>query len=493
MPDARGRMRGARPLALAIALGLAAVLGDAARLPAQDIEGEIGAVAERLEAARAARLHLIAPRHLDRATERLVDARARYERGGRIEDIRRRLNEANRELAEAEQLEEIGGVLLRGALEARSDALEANAPEFAAKLWDEGEKMIRDAGRRVENGDQNGARERGSRAERRYREAEFASIQADVLGRARDLRQAGMRVKADRRAPATFALADSLFREAELVLQGDRYQRSDARQYAESAAEEYRHAGWIASLVDSVEARRLSVEELILRHEAEVARIAEALNFEPRFVRGSMPVTEHALAAVQSVYEDRDNLRSELAARETEISGLASQLDSLDARLAELEQREATVAAELRERERRERKLREVRAIFSRDEAEVLLGGGLLIVRLYGLSFASGSAEISPDNFSLLTKLQRVLREFPNSLITIQGHTDSQGNDDYNQALSERRAIAVREYLLANMALSSDRVEAVGFGESRPIATNDTEEGRAKNRRIEVSVSVVGA
>ena len=128
--------------------------------------------------------------------------------------------------------------------------------------------------------------------------------------------------------------------------------------------------------------------------------------------------------------------------------------------------------------------------MFAPAEGEALLAENRLILRLVGLTFASGSAEIRPDNFSLLTKVQRVIREFPESAITVEGHTDSQGNEAMNQELSRRRAIAVREYLLSNIAMSADRITAVGYGESRPVAPNDAEAGRARNRRIEITLSL---
>ena len=70
----------------------------------------------------------------------------------------------------------------------------------------------------------------------------------------------------------------------------------------------------------------------------------------------------------------------------------------------------------------------------------------------------------------------------------IAGHTDSQGNDQRNQALSERRASAVRQYLIANMAIPEVQISAVGYGESQPLASNESREGRAKNRRIDVRI-----
>ncbi len=82
------------------------------------------------------------------------------------------------------------------------------------------------------------------------------------------------------------------------------------------------------------------------------------------------------------------------------------------------------------------------------------------------------------------------LREYNNTRATIEGHTDSVGTDEYNQALSERRANAVRNELIMRYGISASRLTAVGFGESQPIASNNTAAGRAQNRRIDADVSV---
>ena len=90
----------------------------------------------------------------------------------------------------------------------------------------------------------------------------------------------------------------------------------------------------------------------------------------------------------------------------------------------------------------------------------------------------------------LLTKVMRALREFPNHKYLIAGHTDSQGNDAYNLNLSENRALAVKSYLEANMGLPADQFESIGYGESRPIASNDSPDGRRLNRRIEIVINL---
>jgi outer membrane protein OmpA-like peptidoglycan-associated protein len=452
------------------------------------VEQRLGEAAGRLARAREAHLDIISPRHFERATHRIDDARARYEGGAKVEEVARRLNEALEELDEAEGLEEAGGILLSEALAARADAVSARAPELAAEEWAQAERTAREAGRRIEEADHDGARERAAGAEAAYRVAELNAIRMAVLGPTRARREEALALRAHRLAPITYALADSFVNRAEEVLLGDRNRRAGARELAEAASVEYAHSALLAATADSVDDHRLTVEALALRWEWQLARIAEELNLEARFAEGYRPVADRLRAAIRSLHEDRASLERDVWARSAAIVRLERQVDSLEATLAELEQRGAAVTAALRERERRERRLVEARAVFSPDEAEVLLSENELIIRLLGLTFQSGSEEIRPEDFSLLTKVQSVIRQFPETTIRVEGHTDSVGNDAANQSLSRRRAIAVREYLLANMPLSADRISAVGFGESRPIAPNGTEKGRARNRRIEVTL-----
>lgn len=489
----RGRGRPTRACRVAAALIVAScVLGTAVPLAGQELQTEIQAAEARLDAARTAGLHIIAPRHFRRAAEKLQEARDRYAGGGEISRVRRALEEARNALAEAERLKEVGTALFAGALEARQGALAADAPRLAPRAWEEAEREARDAGSALEGGDRGGAAERASRAAATYRRAELEAIRTDVLGRAREARTDALGVRADELAPRTFTAGETVLDSANRLLESDRTRLSEAARLGEEAASAFHRATRIATAADSVRRRQLSVEEVTLRHEEEVARVAERLQFEPDLSAGIAPVVEEIVAAIRSLQEDRSNLQGTLAEREEEVESLRAEIDSLQARLAGLEQREARITAELRERRRREEKMREVRAIFSPEEGEVVIRGDSLAIRLYGLTFASGKAELRPEHFSLLTRVQRVMREFPEAPVTVEGHTDSRGNDEFNRALSQRRAIAVREYLLANMPISAERISAVGYGEDRPIATNDTEEGRTKNRRIEVILDVSG-
>jgi outer membrane protein OmpA-like peptidoglycan-associated protein len=485
------RHRVAVPAGLAV---LVSALFLAAPTPAaaQSIESQVKSVGERVNQDRNKHLDLIAPRYFQKASEKLLEAQRLLAQGGNIADIRKRLAEVADNLTSAEKLEDVGKLLLKDALAARGDALAANAPQFAPDLWADAESSMQDAGKKVEDGNQNDARQKGAEAAQRYQKAEQKAIEVDVLGRARDLRQQAMRANAHDRAPRTLARADTLLSQAEQILKTDPSRQAQARKLAEEAATQYRHAARLAAVADTFRNRDAGIEALVLRSEGQIARIADSVGYEPDFTDGLAPATDQILASIKSLHEDRANLEKQTGSLRQDLKQARGHSDSLETRLAQLGEKQQQVTAELQKRQKREQTLREIRAIFDPNEAEVLLSGNELIIRLYGLQFPSASAEIRPDNFSLLTKVQRVLREFPDQSITIGGYTDSRGNEDYNQQLSEKRAQAVRDYLLANMSLSADRITAKGYGESQPIATNDTEQGRAKNRRIDVRVDLTG-
>lgn len=105
---------------------------------------------------------------------------------------------------------------------------------------------------------------------------------------------------------------------------------------------------------------------------------------------------------------------------------------------------------------------------------------------LYGINFNINSAEITADSYVVLDQLAEIIKGNKKLNVRIEGHTDSSGSDTYNQQLSEKRAQAVMQYLIDNHGITSDRLASEGKGEQSPIASNDTEAGKAANRRVEI-------
>jgi outer membrane protein OmpA-like peptidoglycan-associated protein len=101
--------------------------------------------------------------------------------------------------------------------------------------------------------------------------------------------------------------------------------------------------------------------------------------------------------------------------------------------------------------------------------------------------FAYNKWDILPKSFGLLNQVAQVLKDYPTMKISIEGHTDSDGPDAYNQMLSEKRAGSVKDYLI-KQGIEEERLQSVGFGESRPIASNRTPRGKEANRRVEFRI-----
>lgn len=110
-----------------------------------------------------------------------------------------------------------------------------------------------------------------------------------------------------------------------------------------------------------------------------------------------------------------------------------------------------------------------------------------VIIELRGVEFETGSAQLTPASLTVLQTTAISLREQSTMRVEVAGHTDSVGRDDANLDLSRRRAQSVADYLVTT-GIARERLQSAGYGESQPIATNDTPEGRARNRRVELRV-----
>ena len=116
------------------------------------------------------------------------------------------------------------------------------------------------------------------------------------------------------------------------------------------------------------------------------------------------------------------------------------------------------------------------------------VGEGIVIEFSDKVLFAIDRSNLSGDSKISLDKLNKILVKYPDTNIEIQGHTDNTGSSSHNQNLSEKRALAVSNYLVSN-GISASRLTTVGFGESSPQYANDTEEGRMKNRNVQFLIS----
>jgi outer membrane protein OmpA-like peptidoglycan-associated protein len=120
------------------------------------------------------------------------------------------------------------------------------------------------------------------------------------------------------------------------------------------------------------------------------------------------------------------------------------------------------------------------------------LAGTTCRAELHGIYFATGSAKLLDESAPTMENLSALLLANPSWTVTIEGHTDNIGSADYNLTLSNRRAAAVREALTSRYHVPVTRISAKGFGLTKPRESNATDEGRARNRRVEIARACSG-
>jgi len=178
---------------------------------------------------------------------------------------------------------------------------------------------------------------------------------------------------------------------------------------------------------------------------------------------------------------DLEDGRIRIAELEDEIRDLDEQLGGVSQERVALVQR---FEAEARIREQ----FQTIEVMFTREEARVSREGNNIILRLVGLTFESGEATVDARYRNLLGKVGQAATVFPRSQIVIEGHTDAYGSDEANLLLSRERAEAISSYLSSQLAVAAFRISAIGYGETRPIANNETPQGRLRNRRIDIRI-----
>jgi outer membrane protein OmpA-like peptidoglycan-associated protein len=115
------------------------------------------------------------------------------------------------------------------------------------------------------------------------------------------------------------------------------------------------------------------------------------------------------------------------------------------------------------------------------------VGNNIQLVMASDITFDTGVAQVKPDYYQTLAAVGEVLREYNKTYVEVSGHTDSQGSTEFNQRLSQDRAYSVSNILVQN-GVNGGRLIPAGFGETRPVASNATNQGRAQNRRVEIQI-----
>ncbi|WNG50729.1 OmpA family protein [Archangium minus] len=309
-----------------------------------------------------------------------------------------------------------------------------------------------------------------------------AQYSPDALAEARDaLNEANRAYERERDSEHTRTLAYVALRKAQIAESRARtIVAEQERQQAEQQLAMSQASESLRTRQELDKARAELAEAQRLRAEAE-QRQAQLAQQQQEAAR------QQELAAQQQAEQQRlEQARREEQERQARLDEAQARMDQLNAQLEqerqarlEAEQRAARAEAEARAQAQVASELRSIRQVEVKEEQR-----GLVLTLSGSVLFRSGSVDLLPTARRRLDEVAEALKKTQNPLV-IEGHTDSQGPEELNEDLSYQRAESVRDYLVER-GLDSSRIRIDGRGESQPVASNKTAEGRANNRRVEI-------
>lgn len=368
---------------------------------------------------------ILSPVNFQRSTDALQDAKEKRDKGRSHDSILGSITKSRSNLRKAHEAANRAHPALSEVLKARNDALKADAPQYARKEFSDTEAELMSVTKKIESGDDVSYAEKNrSRLLARYLDAELYSLKEKKLGPARDVMNQALREDAKKYAPKTLLYTESVINNADSFITVDRHNELEIDKKSAQALASAQRL--LKMTRESKVAGRKDSEQLLLEAEAKVQR-----------------ATQDAQVAANEMIQSESvsKARYEMARR-----------------------------------------------TFTPEEAEVYLEGDRLLIRLKQFNFPVGKGYILPENYALLNKVRAVLQNVGQSQVTVEGHSDSTGTKAVNRKLSQSRAGAIKDYLVANQVVPESKVKAVGYGFSKPLASNKTKAGRDTNRRIDLII-----
>ncbi len=391
----------------------------------------------------------------------------------------------------ATEIAKLASNTLKATIEMRRNAINVEGHTMHPKKWSKAERMFVLATKSIENGNIDKAKDLNKEASARFNNIELLSIKDIYLNQARLSIIAAEEENAGRYAPITLNLAYKFLNIADKELNSNRYNNESAKNNANNSIERSSHAIFLSKLIQSVQDKVMSTEELIIQSEENLKRIANSADILPLMTDGYLSLTKNLVMYIDNLRNKKQYLEQDQKDNLIQIADMEEEIRTLDKRLGgATEEREALIQR-IEAQARIKEQFNRVEKIFNTDEARVFRENNNVILRLIGITFESNESEIMTKNIPLLTKVEKAIDVYPKSEIIIEGHTDSQGDDQLNQKLSQDRADSVKQYMINAMLIPSYRIIATGYGETRPIANNETELGREKNRRIDIAIKPI--
>ncbi|MGD9308393.1 MAG: OmpA family protein [Desulfosarcina sp.] len=442
----------------------------------------VGQLEADLATARANKVDVLSPGLFDDAESAFMKAKKALDEGAKLSTISNYVSQGNDSLNKAKDISQVSRTILSETNQARDKALNVGADRLGDPYMDV-EKQYLKLTKAIENDNLSYAQKNASKVQAAYRYVEIMAIKDSAIGTARKMMAEAEAAKIPKIAPMAYADASRALSEADAYIDGNPYATEAISQKAAHAEFMARRMMVISENSEmfkgmAPEASALYVEELLAR----LGNTVKAGDLRDRPVDAQVGALN---ASVEALQYSNQNLESSNQVYKNRLVNLEQQLSGVKGYAREQEAVKQKLAAEREFNEQFNR----VQRYFRPDEAEVYKQGNQLVIRMRGIQFPVGQATLSTDNYNLLSKVQKAINVFGQPTVTIEGHTDSTGSAQTNQELSQKRAEAVKTYLVANKTLPENRIRATGYGPDRPLAPNTTAEGRAMNRRIDVLIT----
>lgn len=472
-----------------------------------------------MDSARTMGASTFAPNSMGKAEAEFSKAENALLSGKQQKTIDQAVSKATEYTENAIRATEVAKLSLNEYIGPRNKALSAKAVSLVPELYMKAEQLFVKAASKVESGDVKGGLAEAAKASPLYDVAELEAIRKSVLGTADVLIEKAVKDNANKYAVSTLDKARAARAKADAIITKNRYNRIEAEAEAKRSEYEARHASNIALSVRSLSKNDQAWEKLMLIYEIQMNRVGDAIGAtQLPFDNGPLAAADSLIHHIRSIQAQNKYMTTTFAGILNESGETASpsspqvladkasekvedlfaqnkqvsaELEGKQARLTTLEHQHQNVTAELSQRQQREEKLNEAKTLFSPSEGQVFFNASNdIVLRLTGLSFDVGKAFIKDSHVPLLVKVQKVVKMFPNSKLVVEGHTDGTGGFATNMSLSEKRAYAIMQFLRQSMQLPADRIKSIGFGPEKPVASNDTKDGRAQNRRIDIVIMI---
>jgi OOP family OmpA-OmpF porin len=443
---------------------------------------EVNRFDSEISNARKNQLNVLAPTSFAKAEAYLDDAKKALKSGDEFSEILEPIGPGRAQLNRAEEMAQVARTTLPDTIKARELARAAGATSLGEDYVRAEEQFLK-LTKAIEDNDLKYAQNNREKVAAAFDQLEVRAIKEQTLGEARKLIKQAEEEGARKLTPKTLEAAQQSLKDADAFISEHRYEKEKIQQ--KSAEALFQAQRLVQVMKQSKQIRAMQPEELTLWVEEILSQTTNKLSAPDMRNKSFDTQRENILGSIKSLQDDRQFLATQEKAHLEEIASLKQQVAMLEGKT-----REERASVERLEAERQFNELyNQVKGYFSADEAEVYKQGNRLVIRLRAMQFPVGQAVIMPSNYELLSKVQRSIRTFSEPDVVIEGHTDSTGSDEVNDHLSQQRAESVRDYLVANKTLPQDKIVAIGYGSKRPLASNETEEGRAINRRIDVVIS----